>query len=496
LDIFNGIGSISPTMLGFVRAQGLQHGYTEEQIVGGNVTGDLSQIGGKSPWAHDPVQVDFGSEYRAEYLELLTDQEYSSNDLYGAGGATKTQPKAGFSVAEGYFEFRAPIVQNMPLMEDLTVNGGFRYSAYSSAGDTETYKYGLEWQPIDDIKLRASAQRAVRAPNVLELFTPTNNVLFSGNDPCATSTAGQCASVPHAGQALLACPASQCNNLTGGNSALKPEESDTKSIGIVLTPSFIPNFNAQIDYWNIKVERFVGNVNPLTTLNYCYGSLATAATEAYFCPLVHRNALGQIFGSGYVSALTQNTGFEATDGIDFTFAYFTDLDTFGLADAGSLSFNFTGTLLKSLVTEPLPGLGSYDCEGYFGATCGAPNPAWRHKLRVTWESPWDLSVSLNWRYFGGVSVDANSTDPNLGSGPGTYVGPDAKIGAYNWFDLAATYNLSQNVELMVGVNNILGIDPPGMDTNNTPLPLGNGNTFPGAYDYLGREIFVNATIKL
>jgi len=92
LDIFNGIGSITPAMLKYVGASGFQEGYTEEQIISGNLTGDLGEYGIQSPFAKSPVAVSFGSEYRAEYLQDLADYEFTSGDLYGQGGATPTQP--------------------------------------------------------------------------------------------------------------------------------------------------------------------------------------------------------------------------------------------------------------------------------------------------------------------------------------------------------------------------------------------------------------------
>ena len=95
-------------------------------------------------------------------------------------------PRSGFNVVEGFGELKIPLVQEMPFVEDLSANAGYRYSSYSSAGSVSAYKYGLEWQPIDDFRIRASYERAVRAPNVLEAFAPANIVLFTGNDPCAT----------------------------------------------------------------------------------------------------------------------------------------------------------------------------------------------------------------------------------------------------------------------------------------------------------------------
>src|SRR5262249_54561354 len=148
-------------------------GYTEEQIVGGSLTGDLGKWGGQLPWAKNPIGVSAGGEWRAEYIEFAADHENLSNDVYGGVQTLNELPRSGFSVTEFFGETRIPIVQGQPFFEDLTANAGYRYSSYSSsAGHTTAYKYGVEWQPIDDFRLRASFQRAVRAPNVVESFTP------------------------------------------------------------------------------------------------------------------------------------------------------------------------------------------------------------------------------------------------------------------------------------------------------------------------------------
>ena len=174
-------------MLSYIGASGFQEGYTEEQIVSGNLTGDLGEYGIQSPWAKSPVAISVGSEYRAEYLQDLADYEFTSGDLYGQGGATPSTPRSGFNVVEGFTEVKVPLVQEKPFAEDLSFNAGYRYSSYSGGtGSVSAYKYGLEYQPIDDFRVRASYERAVRAPNVLEGFAPDNVVLFAGQDPCST----------------------------------------------------------------------------------------------------------------------------------------------------------------------------------------------------------------------------------------------------------------------------------------------------------------------
>ncbi len=524
IDIFNGIGSIrnTPKGLNYVQITNMVTGYTEEQILSGSLTGDLGQYGLQSPWAKSGVGIALGSEWRAEYLQLNPDYESQIGDSYGGGGKTLPVPRSGFNVTELFGEVRVPVVQGQPFFEDLTLNGGYRYSSYNTAGHVASYKYGAEWQPIDDLRFRASYQRAVRAPNVLELFTPNNVVLFGGQDPCAAGAdaaqIARCksapggAGVPNAGSGLLTCPASQCNQETGGNVNLKPETSDTRSFGIVLTPTFFQGFTATVDYFDIKVDGFISGISPTLTLAECYGASATAASQAFFCPFVHRDPGTHSIHTpaGFVAATNANTGFLSTKGFDFEVNYQADLDDWGMTGDGSLSFNLIGTLLNSLVTEPLPGLGSYDCVKLYGTVCGTPNPRWRHKFRITWSSPWDVDFSVDWRHMSSVSFDQNQTNPLLGGGPAVWTGcpagtlhgvgdcTDAHIPSFDWFDISANWTVREGVELRAGVNNIFDKEPPVMDSNTLAVsspPFGNGNTYPNVYDALGRTIFVGATLK-
>lgn len=512
LDIFNGIGSVTPGMLDYVGGQGLKEGWTQEQVLSGSVSGDLGSIGGQLPWAKSPIGVAFGAEYRSEEIKLTTSRDFSSNDLYGQGGATLSIPNSGFNVTEGFGEIRVPVVQGQPFMEDLTLNAGYRYSSYSTVGAVTSWKAGVEWQVIDDLKFRGSYNRATRAPNVLESFAPLNVGLFGGQDPCATSSAGMCATVTnHGNSAALTCPAAQCNAGYGGNAALKPEVSDTWSIGAVLTPTFLDGFTATVDYWNIKVQDYIGNISPTTTLAGCYTS-GDAAKEAFYCPLIHRSSSGALFGAGYVSATNLNQPYLKTSGIDFEANYQTDLADWGVHDAGSLSANFVGTWLQHIETKDSVFDDAYDCKGYYGVVCYTPNPTWRHKLRVTWSSPWDFDISVDWRHISSVKLDANSTNTLIGgsvpTGPAAYACAahlngirdcfDNQISAYDYFDLSGTWTVSPNVQLRAGIQNIFDKSPPAMDSTfygvSAP-PFGNGNTYPNVYDSLGRTMFVGATIK-
>ncbi len=505
LDIFNGIGSVNNTPgLGYVIAQGFKSGWTQEQVLSGSVTGDLGAWGIQSPGAKSPVSLAIGAEYRSEAILLDTSRDFQTGDLYGQGAKTLPVPKSQFSVVEGFGEVRIPIIQGVPFVEDLTLNGGYRYSSYSSVGATRSWKYGAEWQIVDDVKLRGGIQRAVRAPNVLESFAPAVVQLFGGSDPCSDGfsgfggiTTGQCATVPNAGTALLNCPAGQCNYETSGNANLKPETSDTKTFGIVFTPTFFDGFTATVDYFDIKVADYISLINPNNTLEGCYGSidglgntiLPSAAQVAFFCPFVQRSANGTIFGAGFVEAHGINLGYLRTKGWDMEANYSADLADWGMGDNGGLAFNFVGTLLRDLDTKETPFKDADLCAGMYGPVCGTPVPKWRHKLRVTWSSPWDFDLSASWRHIGGVTLDTPGAPDNLGG----------KIEAWDYLDLAGNWSISEGVEIRAGVNNVLDKDPPVL-SSGTGLPMssppfGNGNTFPQVYDALGRTIFIGGTIK-
>jgi outer membrane receptor protein involved in Fe transport len=511
LDIFNGYQSLTPDQLAYVTGQGFKSGYTEEYLVSGSISGDLGQYGIKSPFAQTGVGTAFGFEYRKEIMQLDSSRDFQLNDLYGQGGATLPVPRSAFSVIEGYGELEVPLIQGKQFAEDVSVNGGFRYSSYSTAGTTWTYKASLQWTPIEDVRFRSSYEHAVRAPNVLELYAPANVVLFQGADPCASpgsSTVLANCLAQHVGVGpVLTAPSAQYNQQTQGNLALKPEEANTYSVGMILTPSFLPGFNLSLDYYSIKVAHYINSVNPNTTLAGCYGETANEATKAITCPMVRRAAggSGPVYGAGFVSAQTINTGFLRTSGIDVEANYMTGLEDFGLPEGwGAISANFVGTYMNELVTNPLPGLGEYDCAGKFGVTCTQPAPQWRHKLRVTWDTPWSAQFSILWRHLSSAALDLNSSNPLLNSACGSSGLPcpdvvDGHLPAFDYFDIATSWEVSKGLELRAGVNNIFGKNPPVVDANSYSVsgpPYGNGNTFPGVYDSLGRTLYMSITAKL
>jgi iron complex outermembrane receptor protein len=496
------VTGVTPAAARYISAPGFKEGSTTEMVVNASVTGKLGFL--KSPYATDAVGVNFGTEYRREALDLRVDSEFASGDLTGQGGPTPSV-SGSYDVYELFGEARVPLAQDMPFAKDLSVELGYRFSDYNTAGTTDTYKIAGDWKPIDDIRIRGSYERAVRAPNVVELFTPQAVGLTLSSDPCAgpnpTPTQAQCmntgltaAQYGH----IPANPAAQYNGLTGGNPNLAPESADTYSVGFVLTPSFVPGFSLSVDYFNIKVNNYIQNLDPNLTLAGC---IQTGSPT--LCSLVKRSAVGSLWlgTTGFVVATNVNVGFLQTKGFDVEANYRTELDRFGLNNWGGVAFNFNGTYLDSLVTNPgIPTkdangnvVTTYDCAGLYGTTtCAQPRPQWRHRLRATWTTPvTGLQVSGMWRYVGSVDSERTSTNPFL---KGPVFSFDKTLSAQNYFDLALQYKMKDHYTFRIGVNNVFDKQPPlvGSVTGGNSIYF-NGNTYPTVYDALGRFAFVGVT---
>ena len=502
-DIFNPNGP-SQAAINYLSATGFQHGIVTEQVASASMTGQLGEYGIKSPWANDGVSINFGAEYRKETLDLQVDQEFATGDLTGQGGATL--PISGsYHVIEGFGELQAPLVHENAIY-DLSLNAGYRRSHYEISNgntfDTNTFKVGLEFAPIKDIRFRASYNRAVRAPNLQELFATQHVALDGASDPCAgfvigATDTGCLAQGLAVGQRVAANPAGQYNGLIGGTPTLKPEVSTTRSFGVVFQPSFLPRFSLTVDYYDIKVKGAIQGFGADAIVNTC-----TATADPTVCSLIHRNPVsGSLWltPDGFITDLQQNIGSIRTKGIDVNANY-----SHEIGSLGSLSFAFNGTYLDEFKINN--GLSpTYDCAGYYGTTCSngtgvpsAPNPRWRHKARLSYTSPIGVGLSLQWRYFGSVKQDNSSSNPSLSN---TFFPQNAKINAQNYFDLTATAKFGDHSTFRVGVNNILDRQPPlvtsGLSSGTgSACPTGpcNGNTYPAVYDALGRYIFVGVSL--
>ncbi len=501
-DIFNPQtpGSVTPAAQAYLALTLLSEGETTQQQVLASMTGDL---GFHSPAAESNAQASFGIEYRRDELNLTVDDASLTGEGAGFGAAV---PLSGVTdVFEVFGEARIPLVEGAPFADLLSVDVAYRYSDYLSGVQTDTYKIGAEWAPVEDIRFRASLQHAVRAPNIIELFAPQGAGLFNlGFDPCddvnspvavpaicisATPAPYQVTAAQSASGALNS-PAGQYNGIFGGNPALGPEEADTTIIGLVFTPNFAPGLSISLDHWNIDLTGAVAAPAQAIMANCYYGGNLAA------CSLITRLANGRLRNNAQgVTAINTNIGGVVTSGWDINGNY-----RFEIGAMGGLGFELIATKIDELITDVGGGAAfpAFECVGKWGgdSVCGTPNPEWRSRFRVSWETPWNIEANLTWRYFSEVARET------LVPFPGTLANPTTPVAnqlgtifdAQNYFDLAGNWEVYENTRLRFGVNNVLDSDPPLSTSNHVGAGFGNGNAFPQVYDSLGRFIFVGATV--
>jgi iron complex outermembrane receptor protein len=497
-NIWNPASPVSAAnALAYISVPGEFNASEDENVVSGYVSGDLTKSGIKTPWADDGLKVVFGSEFRREALATRPDGEFQAADLAGIGSPVPPV-NASFHVWEAFTEERLPLVRNAPFAKTLDFETGYRYSSYSLGFSTNTYKFGLEWAPVSDVRLRGSYNRAVRAPNIQELYQPTHVGLDTGTDVCAPGTSftvAQCAltglSPAQYGSGVLTSPAAQYNGQVGGNANLKPEVGKTTNVGLVITPSFLPGFSSTIDYTDIKITNLINSYGPNVIQQNC---ITTGLS--LWCGLIHRNAAGSLWSSeqGYTIDGLLNEGGLENKGLDLGLAYRVDLGR-----AGRLRSRFDGGYLLKLLFTPAAA-SSFDCRGKFGPDCVPATPKWRHRLALDWDTPVSgLSAGLTWRYFG--STSNTLIDPSV---PPDYLGPgfvvngpplDARLPAISYLDLRASYTWNK-VTIRAGIDNVLDKDPPLFDTQNSGgnSIYAESNTFSGMYDVLGRVLFLNFTV--
>jgi len=499
----DGSTAVTDEAAAFIAGVGIVTGETEQTVFGGTIEGDLTSMGIKSPMADSGLTGLVGFEYREDSLSRLADdisKISGGRGLTGTGGATL--PIAGeIEVEELFMEVSLPLVTGAPMAQELGLTAGYRYSDYTTNGngvsnsfDADTYFAGISWAPNDEVRFRFNQSVAIRAPNVFDLYVGINTGLVElapvngDGDPCSgpTPSASQqaCANTGlSASQYGTVDPsaAGQFNLITGGNPNLVAEEGETTTFGVVITPSMIENLSIAIDYFDIEVTDAIGSVPAQTSLDRC---LTTG--DPAFCGNIQRDTAGTLHllneapdgGLAGISQQNVNVSTFATEGVDLNVTYSYDLN-----DMGTLNFDYAATFLDSTYAIAIPGDDKVECAGAYAGPCGLPAPEYNHRLLATWVTPYDVVVSATWRHIG--ETDLYGLDDPQG-----YL--EDAMETRDYLDLAATYDLNENVAFRVGANNLLGEDAPVSTAVGTGT--GNNNTYPGLFD-VSTYLFAGVTVK-
>ncbi|MBD1583876.1 TonB-dependent receptor domain-containing protein [Pseudoalteromonas sp. S16_S37] len=424
-----------------------------------------------------PIAFAAGLEYRKEESSDEPDPLTYGRDENGVGlglvGLTTGQSpetnlffspvKGSYDVKELFAEVSVPLLADLPFIESLDVEVAGRYADNSITGGDFTYKGGFNWQIGYDIGSRISFSRAVRAPNVAELFKPTTAGAGRLTDPCHAENLVAKESVTANRKANCAAlglsPDFQSNASFGtvlqhtkGNLELKPETADTLTVGLTYTPS--ADFNLSIDYWDIEITDAITEVSGTDVLENCVDG---SALDSTFCDKIRRADDGKIL---YVSVNNINAAKFTAKGVDVESMLAFDLPL------GRLDFRANLSYLDERISEQNPKAG-LPTENEAGSR---RYPRVRANIATTYQYE-DISASLNTNYVGSATFDKTRSDEYYPKEFGN------NIPSYTTHNLRINYNATDELMLYMGINNLGDKKPP-------KLPLLNqGNMF---YDAVGR----------
>jgi len=467
-NIFGGVGSITQPMLDYVMFDQRDRSRQSTFSASANVTGSLFDLPG------GPFGVAIGVEYRK------LKGSFDPDPIVAAGFSSDIPAlptRGSYNVKEAYAELSAPILSDTPFFDLLELTGAVRWSDYSTSGSTTTLKGGVNWKPVQDLRLRASYAEGFRAPSIGELFGTQSRFDQSINDPCSTSTtAGQnwsnnttvranciAQGVPTAGYAQ-ANP--QISVLVGGNQDLAPESSRSWIFGGVYSPGFIPGLSFEGNYYDIKIKGAIQSVNAEITLAQCVGQ-----NDSDACALVTRAPGGQLT---FVEGLLQNIAGIRTTGIDLNLTYRTQETS-----AGRFGFTWNNTILTKydVIVPTADGRLVVSREGTEQGSPSQTFPKWKSVGILDWDGK-SIGATLTGRYVSAIReplADDNRMKARFYT--------DFQL---RWFpeDAPDAFGFA------LGVNNLFNVKAPGC------ISCDLNNFDPTAYDLPGRYYYVRASFKM
>ena len=478
---------------------------TSIATVNGSVFGDLG-----FGISETPIQFAAGAEYRKFTATRQSDSaSQTPGAVVGAGGAAP-DINGQYDVADVFGELSIPVIED-GFVAGLTIDLGARYSDYSTAGTEFTWKAGGTMEIIDGLTIRGNYQRSSRAPNIGELFAPVSTGLSNlANDPCQGPVAptggllaacllqvpaGSPGAAAVSGGTVLPPAAGQINITTGGNLALGTETAKTWTVGFAWQPDFAPGLSFTADYWNIKVDGAVSSPAVGDAIAACFN--APSGTNPFCGPtFISRNPnTGGLDGdpSNTLGLVLQqsNLGTIATDGIDVSLRYATDI-----TDSIGLNLSFDGTWTNKNLFQATPTAINRECVGFYSVNCNPQSEfSFQQRTSVTFED--DFTLSLRWRFLSGVEQEPQDIIDNgqafIGNSPLFGDVDFTQIPSESYFDLSFQWDVSENILFTLTAQNLFDNQPTVVGSNIGSTAFNSGNVYPSSYDTLGRRY--GASIK-
>lgn len=475
LNLF-GDNVASQAALDFVRANTTDRSRIRQQVVTASLSGDFGQIfrlpGG-------PVGFAVGGEYRKEESRFIP-------DAIAAQGLTFTnalgRDEGSFDVKEVFGELNAPLLRDLPFAHRLEVGAAARFSDYSTIGNTTTWKVDGTWSPVRDITFNGTYSKAVRAPNIGELFGARSQTFAFITDPCDRAEIQNGTQYRAANcQALLgglgvADPASYVDGrsasiggFSGGNLALREEEATTWTAGAVLQPRFVPGLTVRADWYDIKLKNAINTVTATQLAQLCVDQ---PTLDNQFCGQLTRTAAATSTAEiGNITSFTvipQNVASFATAGLDVNVNY--RLET---ASVGNFNLRVIGNYLDKLEFYGTPGADVTNSRGEAYA------PKYTVNADLTWQlNALTLNYGLSW-----FDKTLRYTNQIMAGNP-DIVAPEYKYVKQLWqHDIYASIDVTDRFQFFGGVNNVFG-QKPELATLSYPVSA------------VGRYMFVGARVKL
>ncbi len=399
--------------------------YYQQDVISANVRGTPFSL-----WA-GPVSLALGIEHRREGGRSYTDFEGTNNYSLSNNGSNYS---GSFEVTDGYVEVGVPLAKDLSWAQSLDADIAVRETGYSLFGNVTTFKAGLNWQPLDDLRFRATRSRDVREPSITDLDSTVSLGITASFNSASQHTSG-----PE-------------YTATGGNPNLKPESADSTTIGVVYTPSsgWFEGLSASIDWFDVNIQKVITTVSNINIDSYCAQGIAS------YCALIVPG--GGPGGGLLINSTPANLNQQKTNGMDFELSYHAPLDEWNLP--GDLSIRWLTTW-----TDVLSTTSAVTYTDFAGSGIGGGVANWVSNMNITYALD-GLVSNVQLRYTSDIRADATMIGPGQnGYSPAL---PNSvninQFPAQVYVDLSEAYDIwsdhGQAVTLYGNVTNLFDKDPP------------------------------------